>query len=319
MYAIELSNLTKVYRKTRRRLFRSVGATALTAVDRISLRIAPGEFIGLLGPNGAGKSTTIKMMTGILHPTSGSVLVHGLNPHRRRVEVARHIGAVFGQRTQLWWDLPLRDSFAILQAMYRVPPHDYRLRLDELEAALQLSSFWETPVRQLSLGQRMRGELVGALLHRPPVLFLDEPTIGLDVTAKMSVRAFLAALNKTHGTTVILTTHDMSDVEQLCPRIVVIDHGQTIFDGGAGNLAMRVGLPSMLVASYRERSGTMREGDWTVDDAGHTVKVSFDRGRTSPVEVLSSLQEIGSLEDFSMTEPGLDAVITRLYAGDART
>ncbi|UBU17361.1 ABC transporter ATP-binding protein [Nonomuraea gerenzanensis] len=201
------------------------------AVRDLSFTVSAGEFVGYLGPNGAGKSTTIKMLCGILTPTSGKVRVAGLDPSRRRTRLARRIGVVFGQRTTLWWDLPLRDSFELIRHLYRVERADFRTRLDELTETLDLGEFLRTPVRQLSLGQRMRGDLAAALLHAPDVLVLDEPTIGLDVVSKAGIRDFLLRVNAERGTTVLLTTHDLGDIERLCRRVMLIDHGRLAFDG----------------------------------------------------------------------------------------
>ncbi|MFI6785721.1 ATP-binding cassette domain-containing protein [Nonomuraea sp. NPDC050383] len=206
------------------------------AVSDLSFRIEPGEFVGCLGPNGAGKSTTIKMLCGILTPSSGSVRVAGLDPSRRRTALARRIGVVFGQRTTLWWDLPLRDSFELIRLLYKVDRKLFAARLDELTETLDLGGFMGTPVRQLSLGQRMRGDLAAALLHGPEVLVLDEPTIGLDVVSKAGIRSFLLRVNAERGTTVLLTTHDLGDVERLCRRVMLIDHGRLAFDGTVGDL-----------------------------------------------------------------------------------
>ncbi|WP_436757722.1 ABC transporter ATP-binding protein [Streptosporangium sp. V21-05] len=206
------------------------------AVRDLSFTVEAGEFVGYLGPNGAGKSTTIKMLTGILAPTSGSVRVAGLDPARRRTALARRIGVVFGQRTTLWWDLPLRDSFELIRHLYKVDQTDFRRRLAELTELLDLAALMTTPVRQLSLGQRMRGDITAALLHDPTVLVLDEPTIGLDVVSKAAMRDFLRRLNADRGTTVLLTTHDMGDIEKLCRRVMLIDHGSLAFDGTLDDL-----------------------------------------------------------------------------------
>ncbi len=208
-----------------------VKRTTVHAVQDLSFSVAPGEFVGCLGPNGAGKSTTIKMLCGILTPSSGTVRVAGLDPSRRRTTLARRIGVVFGQRTTLWWDLPLRDSFELIRLLYKVDRKVFDARLAELTETLDLGAFLRTPVRQLSLGQRMRGDLTASLLHDPDVLVLDEPTIGLDVVSKASIRAFLARLNAERGTTVLLTTHDLGDIERLCRRVMLIDHGRLAFDG----------------------------------------------------------------------------------------
>ena len=227
---IEVEGLRKdfVVRRGRFRRERHV----VHAVNDISFRVDRGELLGYLGPNGAGKSTTIKMLTGILVPTAGHVSVAGLEPSRKRIELARRIGAMFGQRIQLWWDLPLHDSFELLRHIYRVPAERHRANLARFREVLELDPFLDTPVRQLSLGQRIRGELTAAMLHGPELLFLDEPTIGLDVVAKQRVRDFLVEINREDGVTVMLTTHDLGDIERLCNRLLVIDHGSLIWDGG---------------------------------------------------------------------------------------
>ena len=222
------------------------------AVDGISFQIERGELVGYVGPNGAGKSTTVKMLTGILVPSGGRISVAGLDPSRRRIQLARRIGVVFGQRVQLWWDLPLRDSFELLRHIYRVPLDRWRANLDRFREVLELDAFLETPVRQLSLGQRMRGELTAAMLHDPEILFLDEPTIGLDVVAKARVREFLAEMNRERGVTVLLTTHDLADIERLCSRLLIIDHGRVIYDGTIERLIQRYGEERTLVVDLEE-------------------------------------------------------------------
>ncbi len=228
--------LTKTFVRYRRagRLRRE--RTSFTAVDGIHLRVEPGELVGYIGPNGAGKSTTIKMLTGILMPTSGTLRVAGLEPQRNRITLARRIGVVFGQRTTLWWDLPLRDSFALIQRLYRIPPARYRENLDRYVEVLELGPILDQPVRQLSLGQRMRGDITAALLHDPKIVYLDEPTIGLDIVSKHVVRDFLHELNRSTGTTILLTTHDVGDIDHLCSRVVAIDHGHITYDGSIERL-----------------------------------------------------------------------------------
>ncbi len=221
------------------RSFKVRGAV-VHAVRDLSFEVRQGEFVGYLGPNGAGKSTTIKMLTGILAPSSGNIRVAGLDPTRKRKALARRIGVVFGQRTTLWWDLPLRDSFELVRLLYKVDRIRFRERLDEMCALLDLGPFLKTPVRQLSLGQRMRGDIAAALLHDPSVLVLDEPTIGLDVVSKAGVRDFLRRLNAERGTTVLLTTHDLGDIEKLCRRVMLIDHGRLAFDGTVDDLRAMV-------------------------------------------------------------------------------
>ena len=228
--------LTKTFIRYRRAGKLRRERTNFTAVNGIDLRVEPGELVGYIGPNGAGKSTTIKMLTGILMPTSGTLRVAGLEPQRDRIRLARRIGVVFGQRTTLWWDLPLRDSFTLIQRLYRIPAARYRENLDRYIDALDLGPLLDQPVRQLSLGQRMRGDITAALLHEPAIVYLDEPTIGLDIVSKHVVRDFLHDLNVNAGTTVLLTTHDIGDIERLCSRVVAIDHGRVMYDGSLDGL-----------------------------------------------------------------------------------
>src|SRR5579859_7819074 len=253
---IEVEQLCKTFRVARRRPgllggIRSVvdpEVRVVEAVRELSLAVERGEMIGLVGPNGAGKSTTIKMLTGILVPSSGEMCVAGLNPLRQRRELARRIGVVFGQRSQLWWDLPLIDSLRLLRHLYRVPEARHSANLAQLRSMLDLDEFIDTPVRQLSLGQRMRGDLAAALLHDPELLYLDEPTIGLDVVAKARIREFLLAINAERRVTVLLTTHDMDDVEMLCPRMLIIDHGRKLYDGTVAAIRERFGGERTLIA-----------------------------------------------------------------------
>jgi ABC-2 type transport system ATP-binding protein len=233
---IVAEGLTKTFTRYRRVARMRRERVAFTAVDKIDLVVQPGELVGYIGPNGAGKSTTIKMLTGILMPTSGVLRVAGLEPQRSRVRLARRIGVVFGQRTTLWWDLPLRDSFTLIQRLYRIPEARYRSNLARYVDGLGLDEFMDQPVRQLSLGQRMRGDITAALLHDPTIVYLDEPTIGLDVVSKHTVRDFLHELNQSLGTTILLTTHDTGDIERLCSRIVAIDHGRVTYDGSVAAL-----------------------------------------------------------------------------------
>ena len=257
---IEVERLEKTFRVARQRrgLLGALGSLVLRefsdvhAVRDVSFQIAAGEMVGCLGPNGAGKSTTIKMLTGILVPSAGRVEVLGLVPSRRRKQIAQRIGVVFGQRTQLWWDLPLVDSLELLRHVYSVPAERYARNLRRMRELLELDPFLHTPVRQLSLGQRMRGDLAAALLHEPEVLYLDEPTIGLDVVAKHRVRDFLREMNRQQGVTVLLTTHDMADVERLCSRLLIIDHGRLLYDGGLDEMRARLGQDSTLEDMMRQ-------------------------------------------------------------------
>jgi ABC-2 type transport system ATP-binding protein len=286
------------------------------AVDDISFSIGEGEFVGYIGPNGAGKSTTIKMLSGILHPTSGSVTVGGLSPQKNRKDTARRIGIVFGQRTQLWWDLPLRDSFEILKAMYKVSDKDYKNFLKLYDDMLHIGKFMETPVRKLSLGQRMRGDLAAAMIHNPDVLFLDEPTIGLDVVAKTGIRAFLKELNENEKKTVLLTTHDMDDIEQLCRRVIVINHGKIILDGTLEDMRQTIGLPSIMEVQYirkpevaSERTLGLERMEW--DDSKLTIH--YDRSTLSSPQLLKEISSWGEPIDIQMKEPDIEDIIQKIY------
>ena len=262
----------------------------MRAVDGISFRVEPGELVGYVGPNGAGKSTTVKMLTGILVPSKGRISVAGLEPSRRRIQLARRIGVVFGQRVQLWWDLPLRDSFELLRHIYRVPIDRWRANLDRFCEVLELEPFLGTPVRQLSLGQRMRGELTAAMLHDPEILFLDEPTIGLDVVAKARVREFLAEINRERGVTVLLTTHDLADIERLCSRLLIIDHGRLIYDGTIERLIQRYGEERTLVVDLEEPGPPLElEGARVVRVDGPRQWLRFRRDEVTAAQLTAAV------------------------------
>lgn len=239
MNVIEVRNLRKEFKSYSSRVglsgaFRDLftrNYKVLPAVDDISLNIKQGEMVGYIGENGAGKSTTIKMLTGILTPTSGSITVNGMNPHKQREEFVKTIGVVFGQRSQLWWDIAVQESFRLLKKVYKVSDEDYKNHMGHVIETLEIGPLLDKPVRKLSLGQRMRCELAAALIHNPPLLFLDEPTIGLDVLVKLKIRKFLKEINETYKTTVLLTTHDLSDIEALCERVVLLDEGKIVYDG----------------------------------------------------------------------------------------
>jgi ABC-2 type transport system ATP-binding protein len=289
----------------------------VAAVDGVDLRVERGEILGYLGPNGAGKSTTLKMLTGVLMPSGGTVAVCGLTPVAERRRLAARIGVVFGQRTQLWWDLPLRDSFELARHIWRVPAADHAARLDRLRRELDLDPFMGTPVRQLSLGQRMRGELTVSLLHGPEVLFLDEPTIGLDVVSKQAVRAFLTELRDAGDTTVVLTTHDLADIERLCRRLVVIDHGRVVHDGTLAELHDRYGSRRRILVELDEPlpspvllSGVAQE---SVSADGRSITFSLDGSTTTAGELVARLAAVASLRDISVQEPAIEDVIARLY------
>lgn len=292
----------------------------VSAVDGVDLAVPRGELLGYIGPNGAGKSTTLKMMTGVLTPSAGTVRVCGLDPVPQRTRLTRRIGVVFGQRSQLWWDLPLADSFSLLRHVYRVPAADHAARLTRCRSLLDLDEFLATPVRQLSLGQRMRGELTAALLHGPEVLFLDEPTIGLDLISKQAVRGFLAELDAGGDTTIVLTTHDLADIEKLCRRLVVIDHGRVVHDGTLDELHSRYGSRRTIIADL--------DGPWpadltlngasvaAVEADGRRVTLTLDGNAAG--EVVARLATAVSLRDLSVREPEIEDVIARLYATPPR-
>lgn len=286
----------------------------VTAVDGISFQIAPGEFLGYIGPNGAGKSTTIKMLTGILHPTAGLVSVLGRSPQRERRQVVSQIGVVFGQRSQLWWDLPLQESFELLAAMYQVPEKRYKSMLRTFDELLHLSQFWQTPVRKLSLGQRMRGEIAAALLHAPRILFLDEPTIGLDVVAKQAIRKFLLEVNR-QGITILLTTHDLRDIEQLCRRVIVINHGKILLDGSIEHLYSQIGAESTLIVDFSRPiiTHTLINGLQVTWQNETRALVKFDRSRHTPNELLRLMAELGEIRDLHIVEPDIEHAVAKLF------
>jgi ABC-2 type transport system ATP-binding protein len=286
-----------------------------TAVDGVSFQVRRGEVLGFLGPNGAGKSTTIKMLTGILVPSSGRLAVAGLDPSRQRTELARRIGVVFGQRTTLWWDLPLRDSFELLQKIYRVEPARHRRNLAEYVELLDLGDLLDTPVRQLSLGQRMRGDITAALLHDPEILYLDEPTIGLDVVSKGRLREFLRTLNAERGTTLMLTTHDLPDIEALCDRVIVIDHGTAVFDGPLIALHRRGDSQRTLVVDLVDEAPPISvEGAETRRVEGPRQWLSFPAGQ-SAAPIVSAVAASYDVADLSIQEPDIEDVIREIYAG----
>ncbi len=285
-----------------------------TAVADVSFSVAAGEMVGYVGPNGAGKSTTVKILTGILVPDAGTCSVAGFVPHKRRLELARRIGVVFGQRSNLWWDLPLIESFDLLRHLYRVDHQKHQANLDECVERLALEDVLKTPVRQLSLGQRMRGELTAALLHGPTVLFLDEPTIGLDVVSKAAVRDFLADLNRDRNTTVLLTTHDLDDIERLCKRLLIIDHGTVIYDGGLNELRDEYEPYRTLVVDL------VTSGSPLAIDGAETVKVDgprqwlrFHRDRYSASELINRVGEVAEIRDLTIEEPDIESVVAKIY------
>ncbi|NLV91339.1 MAG: ATP-binding cassette domain-containing protein [Firmicutes bacterium] len=288
------------------------------ALDGISFTIEEGELVGYLGPNGAGKSTTVKILSGILVPDSGLCQVMGRVPWQERIAHVREIGVVFGQRSQLWWDLPVIDSFELLRDIYRLSPGDYRQAKEELVEILQLEPLLETPVRQLSLGQRMRCELAASLLHRPKLLFLDEPTIGLDAVSKLVVRDFVKKINRERGTTVILTTHDMDDVEALCSRVMIIGRGKILLQGNLKDIRHQVTRERRLIVELgqaypEEYIAANVQGAQLVRLEGNQAHFNFIPGQITPSELITEVSKKLSVRDLLIEDPPIDEVISRLY------
>ena len=315
--AIELNDVVRVFE---RRVGRGLHRTKVVskAVDSISLTVARGEIVGWLGPNGAGKSTTIKMCTGILVPTSGTLKVLGLDPVAQRRALAARIGVVFGQRSQLWWDLPVRDSFELLHRIHRTSALDHARQRDLLVELTDLGPNLDVPVRQLSLGQRMRGELVAALLHRPELLFLDEPTIGLDVVSKHAIHNALLDLRNQHGVTIVLTTHDLGDVRKLCDRVTVIDRGHIALDTDLDGLFARAGSNRKLLVTFEDElpvsaAGFACPGVTVVGLVAEQMTLDVDLGITSIPATLHALGTFGAMADLSVEERDIEAVVRDLY------
>ena len=319
---ITVSGVSKTFRQAKRRpgLLGSIRSlfsgdfTAVNAVRDVSFSIAAGEAVGYLGPNGAGKSTMIKMMTGILVPSAGRLGVLGREPHSHRIANAAEIGVVFGQRSQLWWDLPVRDSFALHRHIYDIPEPRYAANLAFLADMLAMRDYLDRPVRQLSLGQRMRAEIAMALLHDPRILFLDEPTIGLDVVAKDAVRKFLARINRERGTTIILTTHDLQDIEEICPRLIMVDDGRLLFDGELGRLRSALGARRRLRLEFGSDPGPLKlTTARLVRDDGAAKHFLLDREEVSILDVLTELGGGYDLKDAALDEPAIEEVIRTFY------
>ena len=288
------------------------------AVAGIDLTVERGELLGYLGPNGAGKSTTLKMLTGVLMPSGGELTVCGFTPVPQRRKLAARIGVVFGQRSALLWDLPLRDSFEVMRHVFRVPPGDHAAALRRCRELLDLDAFLDTPVRQLSLGQRMRGELTAALLHSPEVIFLDEPTIGLDVLSKQAVRGFLGELGRRGDTTIVLTTHDLADIERLCRRIVVIDHGRVVHDGSLPELHARYGSRRRVVVELDTPLTTVVELPGVSVESVEGTRITFAIDAQAEVgDLVARLVSLGTLRDLAIAEPAIEDVISRLYLSPA--
>ena len=318
MAFIEAQSLSKTY--TRLSAPKTGGISRLwkrekqhiEALSDASFTIEQGELVGLIGPNGAGKSTTVKLLTGILTPTGGSCIVDGRTPWENRKEHVRHLGAVFGQRTQLWWDVPIRDSFLLLRDIYGIDNATWQKRLDALVDALELSEFLNAPLRQLSLGQRMRAELCGSLLHAPKLLFLDEPTIGLDAVSKLKLRAFLKEENQRNGTTILLTTHDMEDMLALCSRVMVLGHGRLLYDGALDALLKQYDTVHTLRVIFEE-APNMAALPADVKRDGDACILTYEPAVTPTSELLPQILAAGRVREMTLKEQNVDELIARMY------
>ena len=316
MSYIEVNNLKKdfVVKKKREKGKLLRERDTVHALKEVSFSVDKGELVGYIGPNGAGKSTTVKILSGILTPDGGEVSVGGLVPYKERRAHVKNIGVVFGQRSQLWWDVPIVDSYSLLKDIYRIPQGDYEARLKELAQALQLEELMRTPLRLLSLGQRMRAELCGSLLHRPELLFLDEPTIGLDAVSKLALRDFLKWENEEYGTTIMLTTHDMEDIAALCSRVMVLGHGQKLFDGKLPDLLERFDTVRNVHVKFDVSNPNLKlpEGvEWSQSEDG--IELSYMPAKLPTAQLLSILQEAGNVSELTLQPENTDHLIAAMY------
>ncbi len=327
MAILSVQSLTRVFRipKGRRGFWKEISALfsreydVKVALDAISFEIAEGELVGYIGPNGAGKSTTVKILSGILVPGSGEVSVLGKTPWKHRLEIVRQIGVVFGQRTQLWWDLQVIESFQLLKAIYGISETAYQQNLEALVNALELAELLHVPVRLLSLGQRMRCDIAASLLHSPKILFLDEPTIGLDAVSKLAVRDFIRRLNQEQKVTILLTTHDMDDIEALCKRVLVLSEGKIYFDGALGDLRRKILPERRLVVDLVEQQGVIHEPEAKViRQEGHRVWLSFDPSVTPAAELIARITAKHAVADLFVENPPIEETIATLYRGQRR-
>ena len=323
MAVIEVKHLNKTFKTVKKEKGLKGALKALfkperrivTAVDDVNFSIEQGEIVGYIGPNGAGKSTTVKMMSGILRPTSGEILVNGVDPSKDRKAVVKHLGVVFGQRTQLYWDLRLGESFELLKRIYDVPDEVYEENMKMMDEILDLKSIIDTPVRQLSLGQRMRGDLAAAMLHSPDVLFLDEPTIGLDVDAKHAIRRFIKEINSTRKTTIILTTHDLGDIQELCRRIIIINKGVVIEDGSLDEIIDRIAPYRQLVIDFYTEQHIDHPKAETVSVEGARTVYRFMKNDVTAAELIEDIGKQAKIKDISLEEASIDDVIRIAYGG----
>ena len=329
---IRVRDLSKHFRTFRRRegIWGSIqnlfvrDYTTLAAVDRVSFSIEQGEMVGYIGPNGAGKSTTIKMLTGILVPTSGEIVANGFVPYRQRRQYVKTIGVVFGQRTQLWWDIAVIESFKLLRRIYDVPQSDFDARMERFNEILGVRDYLYTPVRKLSLGERMRCDLAAALLHNPQLLFLDEPTIGLYVVAKDHIRQFLRAINREFRTTILLTTHDLDDIEELCHRLMIIDHGRVLYDGPLDQLKEKLLRTKQVKCVLKDRAQAAgiqafsRDG-LELDQVDElTYRIRFDRAKVATADLIRRILATVEVRDLLIEDESIEDIVKRIYAGETK-
>lgn len=328
---IKVENLSKEFKISKKypgfkgalRSFFSTEYTIKKAVDDISFEINDGEIVGYIGANGAGKSTTIKMMTGILTPSSGRIIVDGVVPYENREKNAKNIGVVFGQKTQLWWDLPVSETFPLLKDIYGVSDEEYEERMNYFKEILGLDEFFLSPVRTLSLGQRMRADLAAALIHNPKIIYLDEPTIGLDVVVKESVRKAIKDINEKYGTTIILTTHDLNDIEELCNRIITIDKGKKIYDGELEGVKEQFGYLTTIEIQLKDKNNIekinfrrFKDDDFKLDMKESKVNITFNKNNISSADIIGEVMKKSKVIDFNIKETSIEDIVKKMYKNE---
>ncbi len=323
---IDVQNISKTFKITKRKSgFTGVLANIFhpeheykKAVNDISFNIKEGEMVGFIGPNGAGKSTTVKMLSGILYPDSGNIKIAGYIPHKQRKEYVANIGVVFGQKSQISWDLSPLDSYEVLKHIYKIPDKKYKENVDRFVELLDMQKFINQPVRQLSLGQRMRADIAAALLHSPKIVFFDEPTIGIDVVGKEKIRNFIKTLNKTDNITMIFTTHDMQDIEKTCERLIIIDDGKKLYDGSLDSIKSNYVSSRIIEAEFEELPAKIEIPDVTVSDVDNNKMkklITFDTDKTGINSLMNTLLNNYNIKDISVKEPEIDAIIRDIYQG----
>ena len=328
---IKVENLSKEFKISKKypgfkgalRSFFSTEYTIKKAVDDISFEINDGEIVGYIGANGAGKSTTIKMMTGILTPSSGRIIVDGVIPYENREKNAKNIGVVFGQKTQLWWDLAVSETFPLLKDIYGVSDEDYEERMNYFKEILGLDEFLLSPVRTLSLGQRMRADLAAALIHNPKIIYLDEPTIGLDVVVKESVRKAIKDINEKYGTTIILTTHDLNDIEELCNRIIIIDSGKKIYDGELEGVKEQFGYLTTIEIQLKDKSNIekinfvrFKDDDFKLNMKESKINITFNKNNISSADIIGEVMKKSKVIDFNIKETSIEDIVKKMYKNE---